>query len=169
MQLHFRTNIQWLWISSWIIRSAILELIMKTDLILGYIHTSFVGEFASDQWEQKVFMNSDRWNLSFFLSFLLLEWDDIPHRSLVSSAVRLKISLSLAGLTYSLIFSSNEECLPMFSSHPYRSLSTGILPWNIPFNTFFSILELSIQTIWPAHFNPLNFIHFTISGRSISV
>jgi len=46
---------------------------MKTDLILGYIHTSFVGEFASDQWEQKVFMNSDRWNLSFFLSFLLLE------------------------------------------------------------------------------------------------
>ena len=66
---------------------------------------------------------------------------------MVSSAVRLKISLSPAGHTHSLIFRSNEDSLPMFSSHLNRSLPTGLLPLNIPFSTFFSILELSIRAL----------------------
>jgi hypothetical protein len=44
-----------------------------------------------------------------------------------------------------------------YFSHLSRGLATGPLPWNFPYNTSFSILELFIRTIWPANFILLNF------------
>jgi len=66
------------------------------------------------------------------------------------------------------ICSSTEESLLIFSSHLSLGLSTGLLPWNFPFRTFFSrpTLALSNRPIWSAHPNLSNFIYFNTGGRS---
>jgi hypothetical protein len=73
---------------------------------------------------------------------LLLQWRDSPRRALLSSIVRLQISLSPAHLLHPLTFSSSNESLLMLSSHISCGLPTGLLPCNFPSSTFFGILGL---------------------------